>query len=501
MKLIFNLDYYASIYEQDEDELIESFNKLSDYRYFRSGDASITKENTNLYNLVQIVKEQMSIVQKSGYFLGYKIEKKIDEQFDLLRFSKRSILNIELKDRLPKKGWEGVEDQLRRHKFVLSILDKKIISYVYIDEFKKIYQLSDSNELIEATFEDFIASIEDDYIRQNEMEEVNTSDFIISPYTETVEFANHEYYLTQSQGDIKRSILCSSNKRIVIHGEAGTGKTLMLFDLAVEYHQEGKSVLILFCGNLTESNEMSTILGFDVKPIKNFELYINDADVVFIDESQRLYDNQLIFLDENFEDKLIYFSYDERQQVSRNDKNNKELSKRIADNTYEIHTLKNNIRSNRQLIAFIERLLKLNVNNQENYIYENIDVTYFQTNEQAVDYIDFLKIYGYESIELTEYITRTTNVKKRPKINEESREVHGVIGREYEKVVIILDKHFYYNENSELDSNYLDYYPYLEKEGIYQALTRAKEYLHVIVIDNPDVYKKIQGIFTKKLKL
>src|SRR5699024_5246330 len=122
--------------------------------------------------------------------------------------------------------------------------------------------------------------------------------------------------------------------------------------------------------------------------------------------------------------------------------------------------------------------------NQAHYIYENIDLTYFQETEQAVQYISFLKKHGYESIELTEYLTRTSKVKKREKISEESREVHRVIGREYDKVVVILDRHFYYNENNELTSSYLNYYPYLEKEGIYQALTRTKEYLHVVVVDN-----------------
>ena len=42
-------------------------------------------------------------------------------------------------------------------------------------------------------------------------------------------------------------------------------------------------------------------------------------------------------------------------------------------------------------------------------------------------------------------------------------------------------------------------YPYLESEGIYQALTRVRKNLHLVVVQNPSVFQEIQGIMTRYL--
>lgn len=74
-----------------------------------------------------------------------------------------------------------------------------------------------------------------------------------------------------------------------------------------------------------------------------------------------------------------------------------------------------------------------------------------------------------------------------------------MIGREYDNIIIILDNHYSYDEDGCLTSSYNEYYPYLEIEGIYQALTRTKGNIFLVIIDNPHLYINVQKIFTRKL--
>lgn len=75
---------------------------------------------------VKKIISALSFSQKSGYILGFKIETGIREEFDVLRYSEESILNIELKSARPSKGLESVRNQLLRHKYLLGILDKEV---------------------------------------------------------------------------------------------------------------------------------------------------------------------------------------------------------------------------------------------------------------------------------------------------------------------------------------------------------------------------------------
>ncbi len=64
---------------------------------------------------------------------------------------------------------------------------------------------------------------------------------------------------------------------------------------------------------------------------------------------------------------------------------------------------------------------------------------------------------------MTTYTTKTSNIKKRKKISYLPKGVHEVIGQEFNNVLVPIDCHFYYNEDNELGSKYIKYYPYFEK--------------------------------------
>ena len=461
MHKIFNLDYYSSIYKMNDDDVLKSFIKLNDHKYLREQDDSIDHEYRDLYLLVESLKEKSSVEKRNGYFLGYRLESKIDEEFDLLRFSEDSILNIELKLEVPRAGKEKVEDQLRRHKFILSTLNKTIYSYVYITSENMIYKLDEHNSLVKSSFEELVHYISNDYLDNNELEKIDVNRFIVSPYSNPQAFINHSYYLSQDQRDKKLEIMNSTKQRICIEGEAGTGKTLLLYDIAKELNNQGYKVLMLFCGNLENYQQLTKKFEFQVKPIRLYKSYIEEYDVIMVDEAQRIYPTQLKKILE-YQDKKIYFAFDYRQVLSAEERYRKIFEDYRKNTEFKFIKLRNKIRTNHETIAFIEKLLKTNVRNHHDYDYKNVNVSYFDSKETSRDYIENLYNNGYIIIELTEYITKTSGKIKRGNVQRGSLQVHEVIGREYDNIVIILDSHYYYDDEGYLCSNYNEYYPYLE---------------------------------------
>lgn len=499
MHKIFSLDYFNSIYILDNDEVLRSFIRINDYKYFNENDDNITHEYRDLYILTELLFSNMSVEQKNGYFLGFKLGSKIDEEFDLLRFSNDCIVNIEIKTQIPEGGLEVAEDQLKRHKFILSVLNKEIHSYIFIASENSIYKLDENNSILKTDFNDLITNIDKNHLNNNELEGIDVNEFIVSPYSNPGAFKDHAYYLSQDQRDKKLNIMKSSNKKVCIEGEAGTGKTLLLYDIAKELNKENHNVLMLFCGKLENHEQLTEIFGFPVKPIKYFQNYIKYYDVIMVDEAQRIYENQFDEILE-LEDKKFFFAFDYRQVLSLGERNRRLFEKYREDKNFEFIKLKNKIRTNHETIAFIEKLLKSNVRYQQDYNYKNINVSYFDSNEKSSEFIKSLNDRGYKSIELTEYTTRTSGKRKRKNLKSDSLQVHDVIGREYEDIVVILDSHYYYDDDGCLCSNYSEYYPYLEIEGIYQALTRTKGKIFLVIIDNPEVYISVQKIFTKKFE-
>lgn len=64
--------------------------------------------------------------------------------------------------------------------------------------------------------------------------------------------------------------------------------------------------------------------------------------------------------------------------------------------------------------------------------------------------------------------------------------------------MVPIDERFEYHENARLISKYSDYYPYNETKCIFEALTRVKKELLLVIIENPQLFKIIQEILTRK---
>ncbi|EGO7948477.1 hypothetical protein FEW58_002703, partial [Enterococcus faecalis] len=120
------LDSFISMYNSNNADFKKSFLKLIN----NSEENKITEDEVSDFSNLLMKNNLLNVInmeQSKGYFFNYTIKSGIREQFDVLRFSNDKVLNIELKSQLPSKGLEQIKNQLIRHKFVLSTLDKKIV--------------------------------------------------------------------------------------------------------------------------------------------------------------------------------------------------------------------------------------------------------------------------------------------------------------------------------------------------------------------------------------
>lgn len=494
------LDSFISMYNSKNPGFRDSFLKLIN----NSEKSSISKEEVNDFFSLLINKkllDSLNIEQSKGYYFNYTIQTGIREQFDILRFSLDKVLNIELKSQLPAKGLDQIKNQLVRHKFVLSTLNKKIVCCTYVTTENKLYLLTEDSKLEEISSETLASMIPDDYINELEIEKINFSHLIISPYSQPELFKEHKYFLTNEQFSIRTEILSSQNRVFQIKGGPGTGKTMLLFDLARKYVSENKKVIIIFSGNKYNCEELSTILSIDIKPIKNVKIpELEDYDVVLIDEAQRLWEETFTAIFGLQKPRLI-FSTDHNQTLASHEKK-RNIQKRLSeDKNVETKKLKEKIRTDPAMNSFIQKFLDLKAKRVQKYEYSKVTAEYFSTKQMAEKYIrSLVENENFVSIEVTDYTTKSTSVKKREKVYWRSQTAHSVIGEEYDNVLVPLDNYFYYDEDSKLVSRYADqfYYPYNEDSCIFEALTRTKDRLVLVIINNPALFIKVQKILTWK---
>lgn len=498
-----NLDSFISIYESTNKHIQTSFrkifsNSISDQNNFSSN------EMTDLYSLLTYdnLIESLNENQRNGFFLSYSIPIGLGEEFDILRFSNEKVLNIELKHELPELEYEDILNQLIRHKIILNLLNKKeTICCTYLKSTNKLYILTSDNTLEEVPISNLVCYIADDYSQEIELSRIDLTDLIISPYTCAKEFAEHKYFLNSEQNKAVRNILESDKRKFVLVGGPGTGKTMVLLDLAKKYKKRNNSVLIVFTGNLSNYLEISSELSLDVVPIKNFNWdRSNEYDVILIDEAQRLWKEQFDCL-YDLATPILVFSVDHKQTLHPTEISLDIENKLLSYEDVHSEKLKDKIRTDPVMSSFIQKFLNLKATKIQPCDYSNVKVSYFATGQEASNYIDYMcRTENYYCIEPTEYVTKSFGNLKRPKKYNHSLNSHSVIGKEYDNIIVPIDEHYYYNKNAKLQSDYhlTEHYPYDESRCVFEALTRVKKNLVLVVINNPTIYTTIQEILTWK---
>lgn len=431
----------------------------------------------------------------SKFYVGYKIPQ-ISKEFDLLRFGTKSIINIELKN---NGSEERIKKQLIRNKYYLNFIGKKIFAFTFVSLSKKLYFLDGKGDLVEIGVAGLVELLTKQGVDESAVPDAmfNPSDYLVSPFNSTERFLAGEYFLTHQQEEVRVNIIegLKSNgpaRFFSIVGGAGTGKTLLIYDIARSLIGENKKPLIVHCGQLNGGQRDLATNGWTITAIRNYNKYsFVDYDLVIVDEAQRIYTGQLdaIVASAKKAGRSCIFSHDKLQTLANWEKKNDISSRIVSIKNVVQYTLSEKIRTNKEIAAFIKMLFDktrtLPISSKE-----NIEINYFNEIEDARSYLASLDGSGWEILRFTPSQYRKEHHEKYSE--EFNRTAHEVIGQEFDGVVVAIDGFFSYSESGELV--YMGDAYYDPPKMLFQNLTRCRKKLNLVIIRNEEVLDRCISI-------
>ena len=431
-----------------------------------------------------------------NFFYGFEIPQ-IGKEFDILKIGAKFLLNIELKSRMDV---QRAKAQLVKNKFYLRHLsDREQFLITFDAQNGKLFELTGSEELYPISVKKLMERMEqaaeayDDGIERL----FSASRFLVSPLNTPERFLAGEYFLTLQQQEVKDAILKNidggTGRYFAISGAAGTGKTLLIYDIAKVLAGRGK-VCMIHCGQLTDGHRCisEACENIDIIPALRLKEPLDTGDYRFImiDETQRIYKGQFEKLLEQLElqTACVIFAYDPKQTLSRSEAQNDIPALIEAIGGVKCFELAGKVRTNPELAAFIAGMGNAEKINR-NYFYRNVELLYANSVEEAQNILDLYWAKGYQFINHTpsQYESATLDLFDTTVV------AHSAIGQEFDKVIVMIDDNFYY-ENGVLRSKDHPNWNYLYHQMLFQEMTRVRERLAIIVMGNPEVFSRLLKI-------
>lgn len=439
--------------------------------------------------------EKLNIEVKiyDNYFFGYTIPQ-ISKEFDLLRIGEGYVINIELKR---ENTGEKIKYQLVKNKYYLNFLEKEIYNFTYISNENQLYSIDNNENLVKKDFNELIGLLKRQKIEKNlKINSLfNPSNYLVSPFNSTTKFIKGEFFLTSQQEQIKKDTIQIVEKEgfsfTTICGKSGTGKTLLAYEIVKHFINKKERVLIVHCGIENDGHKkLKQKYFWEIISIRYLiQKKVSDYSLILIDEAQRIRPYQLENITKEikqFKGNCI-FSYDEKQCLKTEELDNN-IGKLILDTVSpNQYTLKGKIRSNSDIASFTNALFN-KANEYKKLDKSNIELNFFNNYKDAKSFIKILKKQDWKIINYTPS-NYTVFPYDNYHINGEDS-THNVIGQEFEKVVVVIDSHFYYEGNNLSTRNYRNKPLYHPTQMLYQIITRAIKKLYIIVIGNEEVMER-----------
>ncbi len=428
---------------------------------------------------------------------------RLGKEFDLLRVGRTYVINVELKSRAVP--YETVKKQLMQNRHYLSALGLNVYSYTFLRESGQLVRLSNSGRLIESDWEELIGLIEGQgNCFDGDIELLFREDrYLISPLTDPGRFLRKEYFLTWQQTDIRKKMLGSirqaaeGNEKPPIQGFTGypgTGKTLLLYDMAMELSKKDRVCIFHFGSHEKELEELDHRL-------KRVDYYYcegngdisteGDYKVIFVDEGHRLMERslgQILALSEKWNAPVI-ISYDREDEIHPSEREYEGAGIIEAIPGYTGYFLTNRIRLNSELSTFIRRLVHPGGGNHKR-AYPSVTLMYSRNSEETYRLFELL---GHEEFF---YIFDEDDPEAAQIAGYE--EILPCIGameatcKEYDRVVMRIDSGFYYD-----DSGYMRYKgrgPCGRVRKLFHGLSRAKEKIALVIESNPELFEAVLSV-------
>ena len=437
-----------------------------------------------------------------NFFASFIIEQ-IGKEFDLIKLDKDNlVLNIELKSE--DVGVEAIQNQLEKNKYYLKHLAPNVQLYTFVESTKELYKYTQSGiRLVEMDDLKDTMQLFQTSLGENIESLFQANNYLISPLNTPQKFMSGDYFLTNQQHDIKKKIvnliLLNDRKHILgITGKAGTGKTLLLYDTIKEIAERGSTCCLIHSGILCNGHKVLNMQWKNVDIFSAKELNGDGAKILkkyqymFVDESQRIYTSTFdkIIEEVSSESKTVIFAYDYVQSLSKTEENRNIPSMLQKVDGFMEYMLSDKIRTSKEIASFTGTLINLN-NRARGYMdYSDIDVLFANSTEEAMKLIYLYDEKGYVFISYTQSLYYKNSIDLYPS----TYDTHHVIGQEYDKVMIMMDENFRYDKERRIQGKEHPNPDLLFYKLLYQAISRAREKLCILVVGNYKLFSDILNI-------
>ena len=371
-----------------------------------------------------------------GFLYSYSLPR-LNKEFDLLKVGANHVIDIELKRQ--EKPIPDMRKQLIQNRHYLRLLHKETHLFMFISYSKKVFRLdgeefreADPSELKEAILLENSIDIDLD-------KEFSSDKILVSPIKNPNRFACGDYLLTEHQESIKRQMWIASAQIeppyfIGLTGAQGTGKTLLLYDLAKAYGKTQK-VLILLKERKTKGHEELEALHptFRILPFSKatYEVFA-EANFIFVDSAHSLKKAEANSLEQWVNDAkkpcFLFFDPDRKPY----DEEEVAMVQRMQ-NLCKTHLfrLSFRVRVNKEMARFIACMRDLSQFSPI-YRFDHIHLTYEGDASRAMAIVKKKKEEGFAYIPLVHAQEGALDPDEEPIM-----QTYEAMGQEYEKVVLV----------------------------------------------------------------
>ena len=455
-----------SIYTITRNQNIECLQKLERQLSGRTYFLKMREwELESMKALVRELEVHMQDVHALRFFYSFQVPR-LGKEFDLLQIKDDQIVNIELKS--GKVSDEAVRKQLLQNRYYLSVQGKMIQSYTYISSQERLVRLNNHDHIVEADWDQLCLALQrqsKDY--EGDIEDLFQAEmYLFSPVTEPERFLNKEYFLTSQQKDIERRILDKIRKvkygYFWFSGLPGTGKTLLLYDIAMKLSVHQK-VCMIHCGETGKKWKILHDRLLRIAFLSDSQLEecpdLKEYSAILVDEAHLLSVKELHRILELSEKHPVIFSSDDEDMISDEEMDRTMI--REIEHLPDIQSfhLTNRIRTNAELSSFIQNMMHLPEKRMVRY-YPHIQVVYANDDEEAG-----ILLKGYQN-----------------------------------QLVFIIDERYYYDEKGYLREQRQKHQKPTAVRTLFHRLNEAREEFAIIVKGNEAVYEVLLDLlqFSKK---
>ena len=282
-------------------------------------------------------------------------------------------------------------------------------------------------------------------------------------------------------------------------GRPGTGKTLLLYDIARELSKKYRC-LIVHCAPLSQGHEYLSkhLENCCITTPKDFMLFQDSflqSDIFLFDEFQRAYENVFDVIKEIAQKagKRVIISFDFGQMLSRAEEDRNLLDKLNKLKGMQVLQLSDKIRTNKEIDDFTKKLFmpKKNASIKPS-VYPHVTVLYSSSRADTLRFVESYKNKGFTFINHSVSLHVEDSFDTLNEMADSNS--HRVIGQEFDKVLVVMNEKFYY-DNGVLTASRHANPDYLFTKLLYQEVTRTRNELCIIVENNLDVLTQIMSNF------